>query len=344
LQGGANFADLGKKYSEDPGSAKDGGLLPPITRGRTVPEFEQAAFNTPVGQTTGVIRTSYGFHIIRVEAKQQARLKPLEEVKVEIEPILKQQKAAAQSQSVANTIQTLARTEGMDKAAKDKNLTVATTGMITQTDQLPGIGSAPDFMNALFGAKKNDPPATASTPMGYAVYQVTEIQPPQTPTFDQIKAKVEEQFKDERAQGMLAQKTQELSDRAHSAHDLAKAAKEVGASVKTSDLVDKTSQVPDIGAMNGAVSVAFGLKSGDISGPIQAGANGVVLKVTEVHQPTPEQMKQDWEKAKEALVEHKREEYENLYVENLRNTLEKEGKIKINKKEMERLATLSEGS
>jgi peptidyl-prolyl cis-trans isomerase D len=114
--------------------------------------------------------------------------------------------------------------------------------------------------------------------------------------------------------------------------------------VKTSDLVDKTSQVPDIGAMNGAVSVAFGLKSGDISGPIQAGANGVVLKVTEVHQPTPEQMKQDWEKAKEALVEHKREEYENLYVENLRNTLEKEGKIKINKKEMERLATLSEGS
>ncbi|HSY12960.1 MAG TPA: peptidyl-prolyl cis-trans isomerase [Verrucomicrobiae bacterium] len=344
LQGGANFADLAKKYSEDPGSAKDGGLLPPITRGRTVPEFEQAAFNTPVGQTTGVIRTSYGFHIIRVEAKQQARLKPLEEVKVEIEPILKQQKAAAQSQSVANTIQTLARTEGMDKAAKDKNLTVATTGMITQTDQLPGIGSAPDFMNALFGAKKNDPPATASTPMGYAVYQVTEIQPPQTPTFDQIKAKVEEQFKDERAQGMLAQKTQELSDRAHSEHDLAKAAKEVGASVKTSDLVDKTSQVPDIGAMNGAVSVAFGLKSGDISGPIQAGANGVVLKVTEVHQPTPEQMKQDWEKAKEALVEHKREEYENLYVENLRNTLEKEGKIKINKKEMERLATLSEGS
>src|SRR5580698_4822429 len=344
LQGGANFADLGKKYSEDPGSAKDGGLLPPITRGRTVPEFEQAAFNTPVGQTTGVIRTSYGFHIIRVEAKQQARLKPVDEVKVEIEPTLKQQKAAAQAQSVASTIQTLARTEGLEKAAKDRNLSVATTGMITQTDQLPGIGSAPVFMNALFGAKKNDPPATASTPMGYAVYQVTEIQPPQTPTFDQIKAKVEEQFKDERAQGMLAQKTQELSDRAHSAHDLAKAAKEVGASVKTSDLVDKTSQVPDIGAMNGAVSVAFGLKSGDISGPIQAGANGVVLKVTEVHQPTPEQMKQDWEKAKEALVEHKREEYENLYVENLRNTLEKEGKIKINKKEMGRLATLSEGS
>ena len=55
-------------------------------------------------------------------------------------------------------------------------------------------------MNALFGAKKNDPPAIAVDAAGYAVYQVTDIQPPQTPTFDQIKAKVEEQFKDQRAQ------------------------------------------------------------------------------------------------------------------------------------------------
>ena len=112
MKAGANFADLAKKYSDDPGSAKDGGLLPPLTRGRTVPEFEQAAFNTPVGQTTGVIRTSYGFHIIHVEAKQEARLKPLEEVKAQIEPVLKKQKAAAQAQSVANAVQTLARTAG----------------------------------------------------------------------------------------------------------------------------------------------------------------------------------------------------------------------------------------
>ncbi len=343
LQAGGNFAELAKKYSEDPGSAKDGGLLPPLTRGRTVPEFEQAAFSTPVGQTTGVIRTSYGFHIIHVEAKQQARLKPLSEVQSEIEPVLKQQKAAAQAQSVANTIQALARTQGLDKAAAQKNLTVASTGLIAQTDQVPGIGSAPDFMNALFGAKKNDPPAIASTPAGYAIYQVTEIQPAQTPAFDQIKAKVEDQFKDQRAQAMLAQKTQELSDRAHSEHDLAKAAKEVGATVKTSDLVDKNSQVPDVGAMSGAASVAFGMKTGDISGPVQGGSNGIVIKVLEVQQPTPDQMKQDWDKAKEALLQQKRDEYENVYVENLRNTLEKEGKIKINKKEMERLATL-EGS
>jgi peptidyl-prolyl cis-trans isomerase D len=344
LKAGANFADLAKKYSEDPGSAKNGGLLPPLTRGQTVPEFEQAAFSTPAGQTTGVIRTSYGFHIIHIEAKQAARLKPLAEVKSEIEPVLKKQKAAAQAQSLASAVQTLARTAGMEKAAAEKGLSVTTTDPITQTDQLPGIGAAPDFMSALFAAKKNDSPATATTPVGDVIFQVTEIQPPQTPSFEQVKARVEEQFKNQRAQALLAQKTQQLADRAHADHDLAKAAKEVGATMKTSDLVDRNSQVPELGAMTGSASVAFTMKAGDISGPIQGGPNGVVLKVLEMQEPTPEQIKQGWDKAKDALLEQKRQEYENLYVENLRSTLEKEGKIKINKTEMERLTTSSEGS
>jgi peptidyl-prolyl cis-trans isomerase D len=344
LKAGASFSDLAKKYSDDPGSAKDGGLLPPLTRGRTVPEFEQAAFNTPVGQTTGIIRTNYGFHIIHVEAKQEPRLKPLAEVKVEIEPVLKKQKAGAQAQNVASSVQTLARTAGMEKAAAEKNLTVTTTDLVTQTDQLPGIGAAPDFMGALFAAKKSDPPATATTPAGYVIYQVTEIQPPQTPSFEQVKDKLEEQFKSQRAQALLAQKTQQLSDRAHADHDLDKAAKEVGATVKTSELVDRNAQLPELGAMTGPAAVAFTMKAGEISGAIQGGPNGVVLEILEVQEPSPDQIKQGWDKAKDTLLEQKRQEYENLYVENLRSTLEKEGKIKINKKEMERLTTLSEGS
>jgi peptidyl-prolyl cis-trans isomerase D len=265
-------------------------------------------------------------------------------VKVEIEPVLKKQKAAAQAQNVASSVQTLARTSGMEKAAAEKNLTVTTTDLVTQTDQLPGIGAAPDFMGALFAAKKNDPPATATTPAGYVIYQVTEIQPPQTPSFEQVKDKLEEQFKSQRAQALLAQKTQQLSDRAHADHDLDKAAKEVGATVKTSELVDRNAQLPELGAMTGPAAVAFTMKAGEISGAIQGGPNGVVLKILEVQEPSPDQIKQGWDKAKDTLLEQKRQEYENLYIENLRSTLEKEGKIKINKKEMERLTTLSEGS
>jgi peptidyl-prolyl cis-trans isomerase D len=345
LKAGANFADLAKKYSDDPGSAQNGGLLPPLTKGRTVPEFEQAAFNTPKGQTTDIIRTSYGFHIIQVEDKQTARVKPLDEVKAQIEPAIKQQKAAAAAQGLANSVQTLSRSAGLDKAASDKGLSVTTTELIAQTDALPGLGSAQELSNGLFSAKKNDPPATAQTPQGFAIYQVTDIQPPQTPTFEQIKPQLEEQFKAQRAQALLAQKTQELSDRAHAEHDLKKAAKELGATVKTSDLVNATAQVPDVGAMSGSANVAFTMAVGEISGPIQGGtASGIVLAVLEKQEPSPDQVKQNWDHAKEALLDQKRQTLEGLYVQNLRDKLEKEGKIKVNKKEMERLSRLNEGS
>jgi peptidyl-prolyl cis-trans isomerase D len=344
LKSGANFADLAKKNSEDPGSAENGGLLPPLTRGRTVPEFEQAAFNTPAGQTTGVIRTSYGFHIIHVEGKQQARLKPLEEVKSQIEPLLKQQQVSGETQKLADSVQALARTAGLDKAASAKGLLIITTDFISQTDPLPGAGNAKDLESALFTAKKNDPPGTAPTSQGYAIYQVTDIQPPQTPTFEQIKAQVEQQFKQQRAQALLAQKTQELSDRARAGHDLKKAAKELGATVKTSDLVDSNAQVPEIGPMNGAAAVAFSMKPGEISGPLQGGPNGVVLNVLEAQKPSPEEVKQNWDKAKETLLDQKRTEFEGLYVQGLRDRMEKEGKIKINKAEMERLSSPSEGT
>ena len=345
LKAGANFADLAKKYSDDPGSAQNGGLLPPLTKGRTVPEFEQAAFSTPKGQTTDIIRTSYGFHIIQVEDKQTARVKPLDEVKVQIEPAIKQQKAGAAAQNLANSVQSLARSAGLDKAAAEKGLSVTTTDMMAQTDALPGVGSAQELANALFSAKKNDPPAAVQTPQGFAIYQVTEIQAPQTPTFEQIKARVEEQFRAQRAQALLAQRTQELSDRAHADHDLKKAAKELGATVKTSDLVNATAQVPDVGAMSGPANVAFTLGVGEISGPLQGGAtSGIVLAVVEKQEPSPDEVKQSWDRAKETLLDQKRQTLEELYVQNLRDKLEKEGKIKVNKKEMERLSRLNEGS
>ena len=344
LKAGGDFAELAKKNSEDPGSAQNGGLLPPITRGRTVPEFEQAAFSTPVGQTTGVIRTSYGFHIIRVEGKQNARVKPLDEVKSQIEPTLKQQKAAVAAQKLSDTVQSLARTNGLDKAASDKGLSITTTDMITNTDPLPGVGTAQDLMSEIFAAKKMDPPSTASIPQGYAVFQVTDIQPPQTPSFDQIKAKVEDEFKTQRAQQMLAQKTQELSDRARSGHDLKKAAQELGATVKTSDLVGPKDQVPEIGSLTGPAAEIFTLKAGEISGPISVQSSGVVVMLTDKQQPSPDEVQKNWDTTKDTLLAQKRQEVEGMYVQNLRERLEKQGKIKINKKEMERLAKMGEGS
>src|SRR5205814_9359061 len=187
----------------------------------------------------------------------------------------------------------------IDKAEGDNHLQVYHSELFTQTDTLPGIGSAPEFTQTAFSAQVNGPPQSVRVPQGYAVLVVTEDQKAQTPTFEQWHAKVEQDFKQERASQMLPQKTQELADRAHAAHDLKKAAKELGAAVKTSDLVTMDSQVADIGSMSGPASVAFDMKPGEISNAIENGGSGAVFAVVEKQQPSADELAKTKEQVRE---------------------------------------------
>jgi len=338
LKSGAKFEDIAKKNSEDPDSAKMGGDLGWIGRGRTVPEFEKAAFSLSKGQMSDLVQSSYGFHIIRVDEKQDAHLKTLDEVKAQIEPALKQQKAAAIAEGEANSVLGDARNASLDKAAAAKKLEVVTTDFFSRTDALPGIGAAPQFMDAVFAAQQKSPPDVAKLPQGYAIFQLEGVQPPATPTFEQIRARVEDEFKNERASVLLAQKTQELSDRAKSAHDLKKAAKELGAAVKTSDMVAPDGQVPDIGSLTGPANVVFSMKQGEISGPILNDSNGVVVELLEKLLPTDQEFAQKKDQIRESLLQAKQNELFGLFVGNLRQQMEKTGKIKINEQELKNLS------
>src|SRR6185437_10238691 len=91
LQHGANFADLAKQYSDDPGSKVQGGELGFIQHGATVPEFDRTAFALQPGQLSGVIRTQFGFHILQTEEKQPSHVKPIDEVHDQILANLMQQ-------------------------------------------------------------------------------------------------------------------------------------------------------------------------------------------------------------------------------------------------------------
>src|SRR5580692_2948654 len=336
LKAGAKFEDLARKYSEDPGSAKEGGSLGWIGKGRTVPEFEKAAFSLHKGQMSGLVKSSYGFHIIRVDDRQDAHMKTLDEVKAEIEPIVKQQKTQEIAQKQAEDLLQQAKTQGLDAVAA-KGVSVTASDFFGRSDVVPGLGPSPQLMDAVFSAAEKTPPEMAATSQGFAVFQLLAVKPPSTPTFDEIRARVEEQFKSERASLLLSQKTQELSDRAKTEHDLKKAAKELGATVKTSDFVLPDGQVPDIGSMTGQASVAFSMKPGDISGPINSGANGVVISLVEVQAPADADFAAKHDQIREMLLQTKQQEIFGLFVTNLRAQMEKSGKIKINQEEMKAL-------
>jgi peptidyl-prolyl cis-trans isomerase D len=337
LKNGAKLEDLAKKYSEDPGSGKQGGSLGWIGKGQTVPEFEKVAFSLPKGQTSDLVKSSYGFHIIRVDDKQEAHMKTLDEVKAEIEPVLKHQKGQQIAQQKAEALLKQARADGLDAAAAAQGVSVITSDFFSRKDMLPGLGPSPQFMDAVFSATEKSPPDVAPASQGIVVFQVLGVKPPATPTFEEIRSRVEDEFKNERSSVLLTQKGQELSDRAKAEHDLKRAAKELGATVKTSDFVLPDGQVPDIGSMSGQAAVAFTMKPGEISGPINSGANAVVLKVLENQQPSEAEFAAKRDQIRDQLLQGKQQERFGLFVSSLVDEMTRSGKIKRNEEEIKGL-------
>lgn len=345
LKSGGNFEELAKKNSDDPGSATKGGELPPFQHGAMVPEFEQAAFALQTkGQLSGLVKSQYGYHIIQLIDKETAHTKSLDDVKAEIEPMLKQQQQTQAADQLARTVEAQATTEGMDKAAAARNLKVVDSDFFKNTDSLPGIGQATDFMEKAFSSKVKSPPVIARIPNGYAVLQVTDDQPAKTPTFEEAKDKVEKAFRDEQAQTLLQSKTQELAERAKALHDLKKAAAEQGAQYKLSDFVTQQSQVPELGIMSGAPSVAFDLAKDQISGPIFPNRNGAVLNVLDQQEPSAEEFAKSKDTARERTLDQKRNESFQLYATNLIAAMAKDGRIKYNKQEQQQPTGLPSGS
>jgi peptidyl-prolyl cis-trans isomerase D len=338
LKAGGDFATLAKKYSEDTASAKNGGSLGWIQRGRFgSPDEDKVVFALPKGGTSDVIATDSGFDIVHIDDKQDAHVKPLDEVKDQIESQLRQDKTAQTAEGLANAIASDARANGLDKAATAKKQSVTTTDFFSRADVLPGIGRAPQFNDAVFGAAEKSPPDVAAVPQGFVVYQLLAVQPPATPALDAIRGRVENDFKRDRSVTLLQQKTQELADRAKAEHDLKKAAKELGAEMKTSDFVLPDGQVPDIGSMSGPAAVAFTLKPGEISGPIDTASDGVVLSVLEKQEPTDQDFAAKRDQIRSSLLQERQNELFGMFVDNARSQMEKSGKLKINQEEMKTL-------
>jgi peptidyl-prolyl cis-trans isomerase D len=336
----SDWTELAKKYSGDPGSKDKGGELGWLGKGQTVAEFDKVAFAQNKGQISDPVQTSFGFHIIQTEDKEDAHLKPLAEVRPALEASLKQDKIKTELAKASADAEATAQKQGLDKAASKYGAQLVESNPFGRMDALPGIGPQPSLMDAVFAATEKSGPQATQTPQSTVVFEITKILPPRTPSFEEVKDRVTNEFKSQRAAAVLSTKTREMADRAHAEHDLAKAAKEAGATFKTSELVSRTQPVQDIGSMSGPANVAFTLKQGEISGPLNLGASQAALQVVERQEPPtsgPEFDKQR-DQLRERLSGQKRQQVISQFVTDLGARLEKEGKVKINKTEMDNLS------
>jgi peptidyl-prolyl cis-trans isomerase D len=331
LKAGGNFAELAKKYSDDPGSKDQDGELGMIQRGVTVPAFENVAFSLRPGQLSDVVKTQFGYHIIQVEAKDTAHLKPLEEVKTQILATLTREKEAQQQAAYAQQLASEAARSSLASTAGAHHLQLVTTDYLEQNAVVPGLTDSTKLLSSAFSAQKGGAPQIASTGEGYAVFQVADIKPAHAPTFEEYKSHLLDDFRQQQLPGLLARKTNELADKAHAEGNLAQAAKEVGATIKTSDLVDRTGQVPDIGQLASVAPDVFNLNVGQISKAINTGRSGVVLKIDDKQEPSSAEIAKHFDTTREQLLNQRREQMFEVFVGNLTERYEKQGLIRIHK-------------
>ncbi len=333
IKNGGNFADLASKNSDDPGSKTQGGELGWMDRGKTVPEFDKAAFTLAPGQTSDLIKTQFGYHILQVEDKKTAHLRPLAEVKGEIVPVLEQQKSGAALQTFASQIAADAKSNGIEKAAAAKGLHAVTTDYLAKDGVVAALADGAPLLTQAFAVTKDATPAAVSTGDGFAVFQVKDIKAAHAPDFAEYKQHIQDDYREQQVPQLLNSQLNKLHDRASVLNDLKKAAAEMNIPVKTSDLVGKDGQVPDLGAMSGPGAAAFSLAKGAISGPINAGRVGVVLSVVDKQEPTAEDLAKNFNQTREQLLGEQHEEVFRVYLGNVTEKYEKGGGVRYSKKQ-----------
>jgi peptidyl-prolyl cis-trans isomerase D len=328
---GGKFEDLAKKYSEDPGSKDKGGDLSWITQGQTVPEFEKTAFSLPAGQVSDLVKTQYGFHIIKVVEKETAHTKSFEEVKETLRPNLQLNQADKLASDTADKLSAAIRQSNkisLDDLAREYHLTVNETRPISATDPLLELANSQDAKDAIFRLKLQELSLPVRTDRGYVVLSVKSIQTAHPGSLEEVRDRVITDLKREKSTELAKSKAEELTKRIKSGEKFDAAARALGLEPKTSDPIARDGSIP--GAASGKqIGAAFNLKSGDVATPLSLGQNWFVYRVAEKTEANPA----DFEKQKTQLAKDLLDSKRNLAFEAFRTALDtrlkQEGKLKL---------------
>ncbi len=328
---GAKFEDLAKKYSEDPGTKDKGGDLGFIVQGQTVPEFEKVAFSLQPGSVSDLVKTQYGFHIIKVLAKETAHTKPFDDVKDSIRAPMMLTKTDEDASKIADQLAAAIRKSNrtpLADLARDFHLEVAQTRAVAATDPLIELGNSSEAKDTIFRLREGEVSQPIRTDRGYVVLSLKQVIPAHQASLDEVRDKIVVSLKQEKAQELARQKADELAKRIKNGEKFDAAAKALGLDPKTSDDFSRAGSIAGVGSGK-QLSAAFNMKAGEVSAPQNIGTNWLIYRVESKIEPNPA----DFEKQKKDLADQVLNDKRGLAYEAFRSGLEQrlkqEGKLKL---------------
>jgi peptidyl-prolyl cis-trans isomerase D len=330
---GASFEDLAKKYSEDPGTKDKGGDLGWIIQGQTVAEFEKAAFSLPKGSISDLVKTQYGFHILKIIDKESAHTKPFDEVKDSIRAPLLLSESDKQAGDIADKLSQAIRQSNkvsLDDLAKQYHLTVGETRPVAVTDPLVELGNSPDVKvsDAIFRLRQGELSLPVHTDRGYLVLSIKQILSAHQGSLDEVRDKVVAELKQEKASAEAHTKADELTKRVRAGEKLDSAAKALGLEAKSSDDFARAGSISNV-ASGKQLAPAFQLKPGDVGPPLSLGSNWLVYRVVDKQEPKPEDFDKQKKEITEQVLQNKRSMAFEAFRTALEDRLKKDGKLQL---------------
>ncbi|MGH9162020.1 MAG: SurA N-terminal domain-containing protein, partial [Vicinamibacteraceae bacterium] len=245
IKKGADIAAIAKKYSDDPGSKDKGGDLGYFGRGAMVKEFDDVAFSLKPGQISDLVKSQYGFHIIKVVDKKPAATQPLKAVQNQILEQLKWQRAQARADELSKQIAPeIKQPSDLDAAAKKHGLQVRESNFFEREDPIEGIGPAPEVAKAAFSLPKGQVSGALRASQGYVFISVVDNQPARTPKLSEVQARVKEDLTRQKARDLARAKAKSVL--ASFKDNFAAAAKRAKVKVETTDFT-RGANVPGVG-------------------------------------------------------------------------------------------------
>ncbi|MSO53005.1 MAG: hypothetical protein CK533_08480 [Acidobacterium sp.] len=318
----ADFAALAKQYSEDDSNNQNGGDLDYFGRGRMVAEFEQAAFGMKAGEISNLVKTAFGFHIIKVVDNKSDQTRPLAEVRTELEDQLKWQKAQAEAERLAKSLEATTKTPAdLDKVAKERNLAVVETGLVASDEPIQGVGAQPEISGRVFGMKDGEVTPAMRVATGWVFATVTGRQDSYLPQLAEVKAKVADDVRQEKAAEMAKQRATAIATELKNAKDFAAAAKRAGLEVKTTELVARGTAIPDLGISEAVDAAAFALPPGGVSDAISTATGTAVIRVVEKVGVTDTEVESGKDVLRDELVNGRRDKFFGAYMQKAKSGL-----------------------
>jgi peptidyl-prolyl cis-trans isomerase D len=321
---GADFAALAKKYSEDESNAANGGDLDYFSRGRMVAEFENAAFALQPGQVSDLVKTPYGFHIIKLTDRKPELKRTLGDPELyrEIADIVGQDLAERQVTDAADAVAREALTpRDLDKVAAARGLKVEESGFFGRGEGVGRLGLQPAIVSRAFELGDNVTSGPVDMSSGVVIFYVSARQDSHLPALDEVRARVRDDVVQVKALDLARKKAEQMAATLKSAPDFQKAAKAAGFEVTTTDLLTREGVIPGVGVSPEIDSAAFALPAGGVSGAISTAQGAAIVRVLEHQGATAESFAAAKDAFREELLGERRSRFFATYMGRARDRM-----------------------